>query len=194
MQTDKSESKIKQMKQRDEDVSHFLRKDLAKVKNVYEHDIKNMWDWELIYLQYWQGMWTSDVFDEVWILEDWKINYYRKYRHIYNVRTGEIMESSFLSLKSFKWLEDYDNNKTYHTVFGTKSENKFKNFEVISLQFWNYVIVNKKFINDYKNFIKKLTKKYDLDEWFFWIHITEVSKIYHSNNREEFLSLTADND
>ncbi len=54
--------------------------------------------------------------------------------------------------------------------------------------------MNKKYINEYKGFIEKLTKKYDLDRDFFWIHITEVSKIYHSNNREEFLSLTADND
>ena len=52
----------------------------------------------------------------------------------------------------------------------------------------NYVIVNKKFINDYKNFIEKLTKKYDLGEDFFWIHITDVSKIYHSDDKDEFLS------
>lgn len=186
MQSDRNESKISQMNQRKTDARRFLEMDFHKVKTVDEDYIKNMWDWELIYLQYWQGMWTSDVYNEVGIFEDWKINYYRKY--IYDFDKWKEMWPGFLSLKSFKWLEDYDNNKTYHKVLGYESENKLENFEIINLNFWNYVIVNKKYINEYKGFIEKLTKKYDLDRDFFWIHITEVSKIYHSDDKDEFLS------
>ena len=176
------------MSQWRKDANHFLKKEFISVnaKIVNEDDIEKMWDWELIYLQYWCGMGTSDVFNEIGILENWKINYYRKY--IYKFETHKEMWPGFLSLKSFKWLEDYDNNKIYHKVLGYESENKLKNFEVIGLNFWNYVIVNKEFVNDYKSFIEKLTKKYDLSEDFFWIHITEVSKIYHSGKKEEFLS------
>ena len=187
------------MNQWRKDVKYFFKKELidVNVKNVNEDDIKKMWEWELMFFQYYCGMGMDDIFNEVGIIEDWKISYYRKY--IYVFETHKDMGPWFLVLKSFKWLENYGNGKDfdiyYHNKYaeqdGFENKYKFKNFKVVDLNFWNYVLVNKKYFNDYSNFIKELLKKYGvLRESFFWLHITKVSKIYHSDNKEHFLLST----
>ena len=178
----------KSMDKRWKDVKDFLKEDFD-IKNVGVEYIKNMWDWELIYFQYYCGMGMDDIYNDIWFLEDWKINYYRKY--IYVIKTDKSMGPWFFALKSFRWLEDFDTRKNFEYRYNKhkESENWFKNYEYIDLKYWNCLLVNRKYFEDYRKFIKELTKKYNLWEFFFWVKITYVSKIFHSGNKEKFLSM-----
>ena len=177
---------------RRKDSKDFLKNDFDDIKVINNEEVEKMWDWELIYCKYYCGMGTVDRYNEIGIVENWKINYYRKY--LFHYKTGEDVGPSILALKSFKWIEDYDYKKRfdyYHhnKDLKTTDEYKLKNFEVVGLEFWNFVLVNKKYFDDYNHFIKELLRKYDiLRENYFWLNITTVSKIFHSNNKEKFLT------
>lgn len=164
------------------DAKDFLKKDFD-VKVVDAEFIEKMWDWEVVYFQYYCGMGMDDIYNDIWIFENWVIKYYRKY--IYVFKTDEYKGPGFLAIKSFMWLENYDDRKNF------EHNNKYSEiFEFIDLHFWNYLLVNKKYFDDYWKFIKMLSKKYGLGEIFFWIKITTVSKIFHSGNKEKFLSMS----
>lgn len=170
------------MDKRWKDVKEFLKEDFDNIKNIDAEEIKKMGDWELEYFQYYCGMGMCDVFDRIWFLENWKINYYRT--DIYNFWKNKEVGPWFLALKSFNWLEDFDSLKVHEYRF---KKLELKNFKFIDLGFWNHVLINKKYYDDYNKFIEELMKIYDLDRHFFRLNITYVSKIYHSDNKEKFL-------
>lgn len=115
MKTSNNDSKVLDpgriaINRRQKEAKRFLKKDID-AKVVDAEFIEEMWDWEVVYFQYYCGMGMDDVYNDIGILEDWTIKHYRKY--IYVFKTDEDKGPGFLAIKSFKWLDDYDDNKRF---------------------------------------------------------------------------------
>ena len=65
----------------------------------------------------------------------------------------------------------------------------FKNYNFVDTWFWTWLFVNKNIFSEINDFIKELSEAYKTDvSGFFWYDWIEVSKIYFSGTKEQFLS------
>lgn len=185
--TNSEQIEIDEYGRRWRDADKFLETDFYLDADVAVSDIEKIPDWELVFLQFYVWMGMDDRFVEFSIFDGLDFNYYRVYFYHFNTHESIVPEDEWLKkiIKRFKWLEDYNVDRWYNYE---KGEN-LNNFKFVGLWFWNFLLVNKKYFDGYELLVKKLSKKYNLRESYFWLCMKTVSKIYHSDDKEEFFKL-----
>lgn len=164
------------MKKRRADAISFLKKSRYNIKKVSSEELKNMWEWELIFLTIIWRMWSSSYHFAV--LENDNVDYYLTDWY------DKLWFKAIIDI--YKWLEDYSDD---NLMSAFRKEYNFKNFNFIDTWFWTWLFVNKKIFDEIKDFIQELSTIYESDiQWFFWYDWIEVSKIYFSWNKDKFLS------
>ena len=178
----KDENRGDVMKKRRNDAASFLKRPRYIIKELSSEEIKEKWTWKLMFLTMIWRMWSSSYYFAV--LENNNIEYYST--NWYNRQWFKTI------IDTFKWLEDYSDE---NLMAAFRREYYFKNFNFIDTWFSTWLFVNKEIFDEIKNFIAELCVVYGTDvDFFFWYDWIQVSKIYFSNNKDDFLLLATKKD